>query len=71
MPTHTFTEMAGTSRLSTCATPPNIPPTWRSDSSTVSSQQATSQFTRPRVPGTRGPGTWAKASSAVSPVAMV
>ena len=65
-PTQTFTDMAGTRRCNTCATPPYMPPTCSSVSETISAHAQISQLT-PR----RGPGTRLNPSSAVWPVAMV
>ena len=65
-PTQTLTEIAGTSRWSTCATPPYMPPTCSSVRDTMSAQAHTSQFTP-----ARGPGTRLNPSSAVCPVAIV
>ncbi len=65
-PTHALTEIAGTRRCSTCATPPYMPPTCSSVSVTVSAHAHTSQLTP-----ARGPGTRLNPSSAVCPVAIV
>jgi hypothetical protein len=65
-PTHAPIETWGTSRCSTCATPPYIPPTCTIVSSTMTAQTHTSQFTR-----SRGPGTRFRPSSPVCPVAIV
>jgi hypothetical protein len=64
--TQTLTEMAGTARCSTCATPPYIPPTCSSVRMTVIAQAQTSQLTP-----ARGPGRRLKPSRPVRPDAIV
>ena len=56
----------GTRMAITWATPPKIPPTWTIVMRTMAANDHTTQLA-PR----RGPGTRSKASSPVSPVAIV